>query len=143
MIAIGSDHRGYELKNFIIEALGSENIIDYGTFSKEICDYPDIAFPLAEDVRKGVCDKGILICSNGVGMSICANKVKTIRCALCFNKKMAKFAKRDDDVNIITIPSDYVTKEEALEIISEWQNTKFEGGRYERRVNKIKDFEEG
>ncbi len=75
-------------------------------------------------------------------MSICANKVKSIRCGICFNTKVAKFAKRDDDVNIIAIPSDYVTKEEALDIIKTWQETKFEGGRYERRVNKVKDFEE-
>ena len=121
---------------------GSKNVKDYGTFSGDLCDYPDIAFPLAEDVSNGVCDGGILICSNGVGMSICANKVKNIRCGLCFSSKVAKFAKRDDNVNVITIPSDYVTKEEALEIIKAWQETKFEGGRYERRTNKIRDYEE-
>jgi len=130
------------LRKLLLVFYGSDNVIDYGTFSEDICDYPDIAFPLAEDVSKGVCDKGILICSNGVGMSICANKVKAIRCGICFNSKTAKFAKRDDDINIIAIPSDYVTNEEALEIIRIWQETKFEGGRYERRINKIKEFEE-
>ncbi len=142
MIAIGSDHGGFELKKFIIETLGEENFNDYGTFSDSSCDYPDIAFTLAKDVSRGVCDKGILICRSGVGVDICANKVKGIRCGLCYNKKIAEMCKRHEDANIIAIPADYITKEEALEIIDIWQTAKFEGGRHERRIDKIKKFEE-
>ena len=83
MIAIGSDHGGYELKKFIMDTLGEENFQDYGTFSDSPCDYPDIGFPLAKDVSRGICERGILLCRTGVGMEICANKVKGIRAANC------------------------------------------------------------
>ena len=142
MIAIGSDHGGFELKKYIIETLGEENFKDYGTFSSSLCDFPDIAFDLAKDVSRGICEKGILICRSGVGMDICANKVDGIRCALCFNKKLAEMCKRHEDANIISIPADYITKEEALDIIDAWENAMFEGGRYQRRLDKIKKFEE-
>lgn len=121
---------------------GAENFKDYGTFSKNLCDFPDIAFPLAEDVSKGIYENGILICGSGNGMTICANKVKGIRCVLCYNKESAEFGKRHNDANIIAIPADFITKDETLEIIKVWQSAKFEGGRYERRINKINDFEE-
>ena len=137
MLAIGSDHGGFELKKFIIETLGEENFNDYGSFSDNSCDYPDIAFALAKDVSRGVCEKGILICRSGVGMDICANKVDGIRSALCFNKKIGEMCKRHEDANIICLPADYITKEEALEIIDAWMSAKFEGGRHERRVNLI------
>ena len=143
MIAIGSDHGGFELKKFLIEHYGEEMLKDYGSFSDSSCDYPDIAFPLAKDVSRGICEKGILICRSGIGMDICANKVKGIRCALCFNKKAGEMAKRHEDVNIIAIPADYITKEETLEIIDSWLNAKFEGERHQRRIDKIKNFEEG
>ena len=142
MIAIGCDHGGFELKKFIIDSLGEENFKDYGSFSDSSCDYPDIAFPLAKDVAKGICEKGILICRSGIGVDICANKVKGIRCALCFNKKIGEMSKRHEDANIIALPADYITKEEALDTINNWLNTKFEGERHERRIKKIKKFEE-
>lgn len=143
MIAIGSDHGGFELKKYIIQTIGEDNIKDYGTFSESACDYPDIAFALARDVSKGICEKGILICRSGVGVDICANKVKGIRCALCFTKKIGEMAKRHEDANIIALPADYITKEEALETINIWLNAKFEGDRHQRRIDKIKIFEEG
>jgi ribose 5-phosphate isomerase B len=107
-----------------------------------MCDFPDIAIPLAKDVSKGICERGILICRSGAGMSMCANKVRGIRGVLCFNPKTGELAKRHHDANIIAIPADFVTKEEALEIIENWQNAKFEGGRYERRLEKMAKFEE-
>ena len=143
MIAIGSDHGGFELKKYIIETLGEENFKDYGTYSDNSCDYPDIAFAVAKDVSRGICEKGILICKTGVGVDICANKVDGIRCALCFNKKIAEMCKRHEDANIISLPAEYITKEEALSIIDTWQSAKFEGGRHERRIEKIRNFEEG
>ena len=141
MIAIGSDHGGYELKKFIMDNL-NEEFKDYGTFSDKSCDYPDIAFALAKDIARGVCEKGILICKSGIGVDICANKVKGIRCALCYNKKVGEMAKRHEDANIIALPAEYIQKEEPLEIINAWQSTKFEGRRHERRIEKIKKFEE-
>ncbi len=142
MIAIGSDHGGFELKKYIINTLGEENFKDYGTYSDSSCDYPDVAIPLAKDVAKGICEKGILICKTGVGVDICANKVKGIRCALTYNKKIGEMAKRHENANIIAIPAEYVTNEEALSIIDSWLNVKFEGERHQRRIDKIKMFEE-
>lgn len=142
MIAIGSDHGGFELKKYLIETLGEEILKDYGTFSDSSCDYPDIAFALTKDVSRGVCEKGILICKTGIGMSICANKVRGIRCGLAFNKKVAEMCKRHEDCNIIALPAEYITKEEALEIIHAWEDTMFEGGRHQRRLDKIANFEE-
>jgi len=142
MIAIGCDHGGFELKKHILKIMGEDKFKDYGTFSSSSCDYPDIAFALSKDVSKGICEKGILICRSGIGVDICANKVNGIRCALCFNKKVGEMAKRHEDANIIALPADYITNEEALEIIDAWLNTKFEGERHQRRIDKIKDFEE-
>ena len=143
MIAIGSDHGGFELKKKIIEKYGEDKFKDYGTYSTSSCDYPDIAFDLAKDVSRGICERGILICRSGVGMDICANKVDGIRCALCFNRKLAEMCKRHEDCNIITIPADYITEDEAFEIIDAWQSAMFEGGRHQRRLDKIRKFEEG
>ena len=141
MIAIGCDHGGYELKKFIIKEFKDIDFKDYGTFTTESVDYPDIAIPLAEDVANGKCEKGILICKSGVGMDITANKVNGIRAALCFSAKMAEMAKRHEDVNIITIGADYVSNEETIKIIKAWLENKFEGDRHQRRIDKIKNYE--
>ena len=141
MIAIGSDHGGYELKEFLIESFQNLNFKDYGTFSKDSIDYPDIAIAVAEDVASGKCEKGVLICRSGVGMDIMANKVCGIRSALCFNSKVAEMAKRHEDVNIITIGADYVSKDEAVEIVEAWLESKFDGERHQKRIDKIKNYE--
>lgn len=142
MIAIGSDHGGYNLKTKIQKEFTDIEFTDYGSYSTESVDYPDIAIPLAEDVAKKVHEKGILICRSGVGMDIVANKVKGIRAALCFNSKVAEMAKRHEDVNIITIPADYVTEEEAIKIVEEWLKNSFDGDRHQRRIDKIRKYEE-
>lgn len=142
MIAIGSDHGGYELKKEIIENFSEIDLKDYGTFSTEAIDYADIAFQVAEDVKKHICERGILICRSGIGMDIAANKVKGIRCALCMNAKMAEMAKRHEDANILAIGADYITKEEAFEIIKAWLENHFDGGRHQTRIDKIKTYEE-
>ena len=95
MIAIGCDHGGYELKKTIMKEFSDIDFKDYGTFSTDSVDYPDIAIPVAEDVASGECEKGILICKSGVGMDIMANKVDGIRAALCFNSKVAEMAKKE------------------------------------------------
>lgn len=141
MIAIGSDHGGYELKKIIIDEFKNIEFKDYGAFSTESVDYPDIAIPLAEDVANGMCEKGILVCRSGIGMDIMANKVKGIRAALCFNSKMAEMAKRHEDANIITIGADYVSKEDAIKTIRAWLDSEFEGDRHQRRIDKIRDYE--
>lgn len=141
MIAIGCDHGGYELKKTIMKAFSDIDFKDYGTFSTDSVDYPDIAIPVAEDVASGECEKGILICRSGIGMDIMANKVDGIRAALCFNSKVAEMAKRHEDVNIITIGADYVSNEEAIKIVKVWLANKFEGDRHQRRIDKIKNYE--
>ena len=141
MIAIGSDHGGYELKNILINELKEIELKDYGTFSTDSVDYPDIAISVAENVANGICERGILVCRSGIGMDMMANKVVGIRAALCFNSKMAEMAKRHEDANVITIVADYVSKEEALEIVKSWLNAEFEGGRHQRRIDKIRDYE--
>ena len=142
MIAIGSDHGGFELKEYILENLKDIEFKDYGTYSTESVDYPDFAIPLSEDVANGVCKAGILICRSGIGMSIIANKVKGIRAAVCFNQKVAEMSKRHEDVNIISIPADYITKDEAIEIVKVWLENKFDGERHQRRIDKIRKYEE-
>ena len=142
MIAIGSDHGGYDLKKAIIENFQELEWKDYGSFSTEAVDYPDIAFKVAEDVANHVCEKGILICRSGIGMDMAANKVKGIRCALCFNVKMAEMAKKHENPNILAMGADYLTKEEAFDIVKAWLKNSFEGDRHQRRIDKIKTYEE-
>ena len=140
MIAIGADHGGFALKEKIIEIIGKEYPLeDCGTFSIESVDYPDIAYAVAKKVASGEADCGILICRTGVGMSIVANKVKGIRCALCYNEKVGKLCKEHNNANMIALPADMITAEEAIQIIHYWMNAKFEGGRHEKRVNKIEE----
>lgn len=142
MIAIGSDHGGFELKKIIMQEFSELNFQDYGAFSTEPVDYPDVAFKLAEDVSNGICEKGILICRSGIGMTIAANKVKGIRAALCFNEKMAEMAKKHEDVNLLTLGADYITKEEAIKMVKAWLDNNFEGERHQRRIDKIKAYED-
>jgi len=142
MIAIGSDHGGFELKKIIMQNFNELKFQDYGAFSTDAVDYPDIAFRVAEDVSKGICEKGILICRSGVGMNIAANKVKGIRAALCFNKKMAEMAKKHEDINILTLGADYISKEETIQMVKAWLENEFEGERHQRRIEKIKAYED-
>ena len=142
MIAIGSDHGGFELKSLIIQNFTDIDFKDYGTFSTDSVDYPEIAIPLSEDVAANKCERGILICRSGVGMDIMANKVKGIRAALCFNSKVAEMAKRHEDVNVITLPADYITNDEAINIVKAWLENNFDGDRHQRRIDKIKNYEE-
>lgn len=115
---------------------------DFGTFSEEAIDFPDIAFPLAESVAKGECEKGILICRSGIGMTMAANKVKGIRCALCYNANTAKSAKAHNNANIIALGADELSQEEVYEIIHTWLETEFLGEKYQKRLDKISDYEE-
>jgi RpiB/LacA/LacB family sugar-phosphate isomerase len=142
-LAIGSDHRGYKLKEFLKEKLSiSHTVKDFGTFSEESCDYPDVAIPLAESVAKGEFDFGILICYTGIGMSIAANKVKGIRAAHVTDERFAIMSRKHNNANVICLPGGFIKEEEALNAVVSFLETEFEGGRHQRRIEKIRQYEE-
>ena len=143
-ISIGSDHGGFDLKEKIKEHFKNEyDFIDRGTYSKESCDYPIYALAVANDVKDKVCDYGIVICTNGVGVSIVANKVKDVRCALVLNKSMAEHAKLHNDANVLALVEINQSLEDAYEFVKTFVETPFSfEERHERRVNEIKDMEE-
>ena len=138
-ISIGNDHAGVEYKNYIKEYLLVKNIEvnNYGTDSLDSVDYPDFAHPVSNDVNEKKSDLGILICGSGNGVCMTANKYKNVRAALCWNKELALLSKSHNNANIVCIPARFIEKEEALEIIKTFILQEFEGGRHERRVNKI------
>jgi ribose 5-phosphate isomerase B len=138
-IAIGSDHAGFEKKQYIIQVLEEKGIPfkDFGAFSAESSDYADYAHPLADAVEKGECYPGITICGTGNGISMTVNKHQGIRAALCWNKEIAFLARAHNDANILSLPGRFLSEEEVYEILVTFLNTPFEGGRHERRINKI------
>ena len=139
-IAIGSDHAGFELKEILraeLEELGDE-VTDYGTDSVESCDYPDIAVPLARAVAAGQHDFGILVCSNGVGPSIVANKIHGVRAAVCHDTFSSKRAREHTDVNVLCMGAWAIGRGAASEVMRAFRSATFEGGRHERRLNKVK-----
>ena len=143
MIAIGSDHGGFKLKEEIKKYLEEKNIEyrDYGCMNEERTDYPIIAKEVAKAIQSKECDKGILICRSGLGMSIVANKFKGIICAHCNNEYTAKYAKLHNNSNVLAIGADDITVNEAICILRMWLATEFEGGRHQERLNIIKDIE--
>ena len=143
MIAIGCDHGGYKLKEEIKKYLEETGIEydDCGCNSEESVNYPDIAKKVAKKVLTKECEKGILICRSGIGMSIVANKFKNVRCAKVNSEEEAKFSRMHNDANILAIGADYNSTEEAIRIIRIWIATEFEGGRHQTRVDIINDIE--
>lgn len=143
MIAIGSDHGGYQLKEEIKRYLEEKDIPykDMGCMNEERVDYPNIAKEVAIQVQSKQCEKGILICRSGIGMSIVANKFKGIRCTPCHNEYTAKFAKLHNNGNVLSIGADDVTVNEAICMIRIWLATEFEGGRHEERIKIIEEIE--
>ena len=143
MIAIGSDHGGYKLKEEIKKYFDEKGIEyrDFGTDSEERTDYPIYAKKVAQAVQSKECEGGILLCRSGYGMTVVANKFKGIRAASISNEGAAKFAKADDDINVITLGGDYLTINEAICIIRNWLATEFKGGRYAERLEMINDIE--
>ena len=143
MIALGSDHGGYDLKERVKAYLDKEGIAykDYGCHSKESCDYPVFGKAAAEAVASGECDKGIVICTTGIGISITANKVKGIRCALCGDTLSAEMCRRHNDANMLAMGAGIVGPNLAERIVEVFLNTAFEGGRHARRVGLITEME--
>ena len=142
-ISIACDHGGYELKENLKKWLSENNyeVIDFGTNSLDSCDYPDFGRPACEAVRDKKVDKGIVICTTGIGMSIVANKVKGIRCALVSNVEGASLTRRHNDTNVLALGAKFTNLNLAKEITKTWLETEFEGGRHQRRVDKIMDIE--
>jgi ribose 5-phosphate isomerase B len=143
VIAIGADHRGYEHKELIKEFLASENyeVKDFGTNSSESVDYPDYAKKVAASVSSGESEFGILICSNGIGVSIAANKVNGIRAANVFSENMAEMSRKHNNANVICFGGETVDINTVKKCLKIFLNTESEGGRHKRRVEKIKDLE--
>jgi ribose 5-phosphate isomerase B len=142
-IAIGCDHRGFGLKELIISFLQNEGYSyqDFGCYSTEPVDYPDIAQKVGEVVASGNFDQGILICNTGIGMCIAANKIKGVRAALCHNVFAAQRARQHNDANVLCLGGEDADTSLALEVVKTFLTTDFEGGRHARRVNKIKALE--
>jgi len=142
-IALACDHGGLNLKRAIMGYLESKGYEyeDFGTNTPDSCDYPDYALPAAEAVASGRCDKGIVICSTGIGVSIVANKVPGIRCAHCHDSYCARYTRLHNNANMLAMGEKVVGVGYALEIVETFLTTEFEGGRHERRVNKITDIE--
>jgi len=141
-IAIGCDHRGLPLKQFIIKLIteSGHSYQDFGCHNTESVDYPDIARKVAEAVAKGDFERGILICGTGIGMSIAANKVKGIRAALCHDTFSTRRARQHNDANILCLGAEW-EQELIPEIVETYLTTEFEGGRHQRRVDKIRAIE--
>ena len=142
-ISIACDHGGYELKKIVKEWLenNGHEVIDFGTNSLDSCDYPDFGRPAAEAVRDKLVDRGIVICTTGIGMSIVANKVKGVRCALVSNTEGASLTRKHNDTNCLALGAKFTAPSLAIEIVKIWLSTEFEGGRHQRRVDKIMDIE--
>lgn len=141
MIAIGSDHGGFSLKQELLRHLEARGLAcrDYGCCSGESCDYPIYGKAVAQAVASGACDRGILICGTGIGISIAANKVRGVRAALCGDCFSAEMARRHNDANILALGARVVGPGLALKIVDQFLDTPFDGGRHLRRVNMIED----
>lgn len=144
MIALGCDHGGYKLKEEIKKYLDEKEIpyVDFGTESEERTDYPVYAKKVAKAVQKNECDKGILVCGTGFGMTIVANKFKGIRCAACWNEDVAKLFKGHNNGNVIALPGRFINISQAVVILRAWLGTEFMDGRHAERLQMIADVEE-
>ena len=142
-IAIGSDHRGYEVKRRIVALLNKlgHEVLDVGPEGRDSVDYPDFAFQVAQAVGTGRVDRGILICGTGIGMCIAANKVRGVRAAPCHDSITAEMSRRHNDANVLCLSADLLGEELIERMVRIWLETEFEGGRHARRVEKITRFE--
>jgi ribose 5-phosphate isomerase B len=143
-IAIGSDHRGWEVKRRLVVLLQQEGhqVLDLGPEGRDSVDYPDFAFRVAEAVSKGEVERGILICGTGIGMTIAANKVAGVRAAPCHDSITAEMSRRHNDANVLCLSADLLGEELIERMVRIWLTTDFEGGRHARRVDKIVKHEQ-
>jgi ribose 5-phosphate isomerase B len=139
LIALASDHAGYSLKQQVLAFLEEHGaqVKDFGCYSTDSCDYPDYAHPLADAVQKREVDYGIVICSTGNGITMTANKHQGVRAALCWEPRLAELARQHNNANVLGLPANFISAPIAIDIVRIFFQTDFEGGRHERRVNKI------
>ncbi len=142
-IGLGSDHAGLRLKSAIAGRLLEEGheVLDLGTDTADSCDYPEFARQVAEAVRDGECERGILVCATGVGMAVCANKVRGVRAGACNDLFTARFSRLHNDLNVLCLGERVIGEGLALEIVRVWLETPFEGGRHQRRLGLIRSLE--
>ncbi len=138
-IAIGNDHAGTQYKNTIVDYLKNEGyeVTNYGTNTNDSVDYPDFIHPVANDVENNTVDFGIIICGSGNGANMTANKYQKVRSALCWTKEITALAREHNNANVLSIPARFTSEPQALEMVKTFLNTSFEGGRHQRRVEKI------
>jgi ribose 5-phosphate isomerase B len=139
IVPIASDHAGFQLKEEVklyLQSKGFE-VQDFGCFSDESVDYPDFIHPIADQIDKGNYEFGFIMCGSGNGVSMVANKYPHVRCALCWNTEISELAKKHNNANIIALPARFISVDEAKNIIDSYLNTQFEGGRHQRRIDKI------
>ncbi len=139
MIGLASDHAGFELKEFVKTWLDAKGMAykDYGTYSTESCDYPDFAHALARGIEAGECSQGIAICGSGEGISMTLNKHQSIRAALVWLPEIAHMTRLHNDANVLVMPGRYMDTDTASKVMEEFFNTAFEGGRHQKRIDKI------
>jgi len=144
-VAIASDHAGYKMKEVIKEFLNQKGfeIEDFGSFSEESVDYPDTIKLASKAVSKGEADRGVVLCSSGIGASIVANKIKGIRAALCLDEYSAEYSRRHNDANVLALAAQRTPEKLMLKILEIWLSTDFDGGRHQRRIEKITEIERG
>ena len=142
-VGLASDHAGFELKEFVKTWLTEKGYPckDFGTYSTESCDYADYAHPLALAIEAGECGPGVAICGSGEGISMTLNKHQGIRAALCWIPEIASLARQHNDANVIVLPGRFVTNDEAIAMVKTFLNTDFEGGRHQRRIDKVMALE--
>ena len=138
-IVVGNDHAGPEYKKAIVKYLESQGIqvANYGTDTSESVDYPDFAHPVGNAIDKGEAELGIVICGSGNGIAMTVNKHPKVRCALCWNKEIAELARKHNNANVVSIPARFTAIEQAVDIVKTFISTEFEGGRHQKRVEKI------
>lgn len=138
-ISIGADHAGYQLKDKVIKHLEGKGITvtDHGTNGPDSVDYPDFGHPVATDVENGTSELGIVICGSGNGINMSVNKHAGIRSALCWNEELAALARQHNNANVLALPARFIEEDLGIKIVDAFLNNEFEGGRHERRVNKI------
>jgi ribose 5-phosphate isomerase B len=138
-IAVASDHAGFRYKKLVTEILSTQGheVVDFGTDSEEPVDYPDFIRPAAEAVARGECDRGVVLGGSGNGEAMAANRVRGVRCALCWSEEAARLARLHNDANVISLGQRLLTEEQVRVIVEAWLTTPFEGGRHIRRLAKL------
>ena len=142
-IAVAADHAGFEFKTRLIEELRSlgHEVADEGTDSPQSCDYPDYAIPAARSVSEGKSDRGILVCSNGIGMGMVANRIPGVRAAVVYSERTAEMTRGHHDSNVLCLGAQQFPEEDLLKFVRVWLDTDFEGGRHARRMKKVRSLE--